>query len=122
MLIQVISSTTREGRFSERAAHRVVQSLRACDDHDLGVELIDLREYPLPFFDAHRLARAPRDYATAEVARLGRALDRADGFIVLTAEYNHGYPAVLKNAMDWSVATGAKTRLRSSRSRLQRRG
>ena len=102
VLIQVISSTTREGRFSERAAHWVVQSLRACDDHDLGVELIDLREYPLPFFDAPPPARAPRDYATAEVARLGRALDRADGFIVLTAEYNHGYPAVLKNAMDWT--------------------
>ena len=100
MLIQVISSTTREGRFSERTARWVAQSLRAREDFD--VELIDLREYPLPFFDAPPPAKAPRDYATAEVARLGRALDRADGFIVLTAEYNHGYPAVLKNAMDWT--------------------
>ncbi|MGO8892022.1 MAG: NADPH-dependent FMN reductase [Streptosporangiaceae bacterium] len=79
----------KEGRFSERTARWVAQSLRAREDFD--VELIDLREYPLPFFDAPPPAKAPRDYATAEVARLGRALDRADGFIVLTAEFNHGY-------------------------------
>jgi NAD(P)H-dependent FMN reductase len=100
VLIQVISSTTREGRFSERTARWVIQFLRARDDFD--VELIDLREYPLPFFDAPPPAKAGRDYANDEVARLGRTLDRADGFIVLTAEYNHGYPAVLKNAMDWT--------------------
>jgi NAD(P)H-dependent FMN reductase len=100
VLIQVISSTTREGRFSERTAHWVVAALSAREDFD--VELIDLRDYPLPFFDAVPPARAPREYATEEVARLGRTLDRADGFIVLTAEYNHGYPAVLKNAMDWT--------------------
>ena len=100
MLIQVISSTTCEGRFSERTARWVIQFLRARDDFD--VELIDLREYPLPFFDAPPPAKAGRDYANDEVARLGRTLDRADGFIVLTAEYNHGYPAVLKNAMDWT--------------------
>ena len=42
------------------------------------------------------------DYPNDEVARLGRTIDRADGYIVCTAEYNHGYPAVLKNAMDWT--------------------
>jgi NAD(P)H-dependent FMN reductase len=66
MLIQVISSTTREGRFSERTARWVGQSLRAREDFD--VELIDLREYPLPFFDAPPPAKAPRDYASEEVA------------------------------------------------------
>jgi len=37
---------------------------------------------------------------TRTFARLGSKLDEADGFVVLTPEYNHGYPAVLKNAMD----------------------
>jgi NAD(P)H-dependent FMN reductase len=100
MLIGVITGTTREGRFSERVAHWVVDHLRARGDLDL--ELVDLREYPLPFFDAPAPARTLRDYQREDVARLGRALDRADGFIVLTGEYNHGYPAVLKNAMDWT--------------------
>ncbi len=100
MLIQVINGTTREGRFSARVAHWVLRSLR--DREDFDVELIDLREHPLPFFDGPAPARAPRDYPSDEVARFGRAVDRADGYIVLAAEYNHGYPAVLKNAMDWT--------------------
>ncbi len=100
MLIQVISSTTREGRFSERVASWVSSELAARDDFD--VEQIDLREYPLPFFDGVAPARAPREYGHPELERLGGRLDRADGYIVLTAEYNHGYPAVLKNAMDWT--------------------
>jgi NAD(P)H-dependent FMN reductase len=66
------------------------------------VELVDLRDHPLPFFNGASPARTGRDYPRDDVARLGRIIDRADGFVVLTAEYNHGYPAVLKNAMDWT--------------------
>jgi NAD(P)H-dependent FMN reductase len=100
MLIEVISSTTREGRFSERVATWVTGQL--ADRADFDVEHVDLRDYPLPFFDGMPPARAPREYRSRELEQLGRRLDRADGFIVLTAEYNHGYPAVLKNAMDWT--------------------
>ena len=100
MLIQIISSTTREGRFSEKVASWVTQQLASRPDYD--VEPVDLRDHPLPFFDGVAPARAPREYGSPDVERLGRTLDRADGFLVLTAEYNHGYPAVLKNAMDWT--------------------
>jgi NAD(P)H-dependent FMN reductase len=100
MLIQVITGTTREGRFSERVARWVVAQL--ANRGDLEIELVDLLDHPLPFFDGPPPARSPREYATDEVARLGQTLDRADGFVVLTGEYNHGYPAVLKNAMDWT--------------------
>ena len=41
-----------------------------------------------------------RDYADEEVTRFSRVIDRADGYVILTGEYNHGYPAVLKNALD----------------------
>ena len=34
------------------------------------------------------------------MARFGQVIDRGDGYLVLTGEYNHGYPAVLKNALD----------------------
>ena len=40
VLIQVISSTTREGRFSERTAHWVVQSRRAREDFDVELNLV----------------------------------------------------------------------------------
>jgi NAD(P)H-dependent FMN reductase len=100
MLIQVVTGTTREGRFSEKVAHWVAEHLRT--HGDLQVERVDLRDHPLPFFDGNPPAKTLREYPNDDVARLGRTLDRADGFVVLTAEYNHGYPAVLKNAMDWT--------------------
>jgi NAD(P)H-dependent FMN reductase len=96
--ILAITGTTRRGRFSEKVAAWVVEQLVARDD--FSVELVDLRDYPLPFFDEAPPARTRRDYPTDEIARLGRRIDQADGFVILTAEYNHGYPAVLKNALD----------------------
>jgi NAD(P)H-dependent FMN reductase len=46
-------------------------------------------------------ARTLREYPNEAVAKLGQRFDSADGFIALTSEYNHGYPASLKNAMDY---------------------
>jgi NAD(P)H-dependent FMN reductase len=101
MRILVISSSTREGRFSERVAPWVLAHLAARED--VEVEHVDMRDFPLPFFDGPvSPARTPRDYRHEEVARFGRTIDRADGYLILTAEYNHGYPAVLKNALDWT--------------------
>ncbi|MDQ0144738.1 MULTISPECIES: NADPH-dependent FMN reductase [Micrococcaceae] len=95
--IHVIMGTTRTGRFGERVAPWVMQRLA---EHGLDVELLDLRDYPLPFFDQKPPSVTGRNYPTEDMARLGRKLDEADGFVVLTGEYNHGYPAVLKNAID----------------------
>ena len=67
---------------------------------DIEVELLDLRDHPMPFYEqATPPAYGRRDYSP-EVARWAEAVDRADGYLVITAEYNHGYPAVLKNALD----------------------
>ncbi|MFJ4923811.1 NADPH-dependent FMN reductase [Streptomyces sp. NPDC088725] len=96
--IQVITSSTREGRFSEKVAQWVVEHLEA--RADFTVDLLDLRDHPLPFFDQPPPAYTLRDYPTEAVGRLGGKLDAADGYVILTAEYNHGYTAVLKNAMD----------------------
>ena len=98
MLIQIILSTTREGRFSEKVASWVVDRLGGRTDFD--IECVDLRDHMLPFFDGVSPARFGRDYPNDDVRRFGEAIDRADGYIMLTAEYNHGYPAVLKNAFD----------------------
>jgi NAD(P)H-dependent FMN reductase len=96
--IQVIVGSTREGRFGEKAAAWVMDRLRGRDD--LEVELLDLRDYPMPFYDQARPpAYGHRDYSP-EVARWAEAVERGDGYLVVTAEYNHGYPAILKNAFD----------------------
>ena len=96
--IAVIVGSTRQGRFSDKPARWV--SERLGERAGVEVELIDLRDHPLPFFDQAPPAYPLRDYPTAQVAELGARIDDADGFLVLTPEYNHGYSAVLKNAMD----------------------
>ena len=98
--IQVILASVRRGRFGEKPAAWLMDRLSARSD--LDAELIDLREYPLPIFDQPAApARTLRDYPDQEIARWGRTIDRADGYIVITPEYNHGYPASLKNALDY---------------------
>jgi NAD(P)H-dependent FMN reductase len=102
VLLQVITGTTREGRFSERVAAWVMDRLGQRSEFEL--ELVDLRDHPLRFFDGDPPAKTGRDYADESVVRFGRVIDRSDGYVMLTAEYNHGYPAVLKNALDSTFA------------------
>jgi NAD(P)H-dependent FMN reductase len=98
--IQVILASTRPGRFGEKPAAWLIDRLSTRSD--LVAELIDLRDHPLPLFDQPAPpARTLRDYPNTEIARWGRTVDRADGFVVVTPEYNHGYPASLKNALDY---------------------
>jgi NAD(P)H-dependent FMN reductase len=98
-LIQIVVGTTRPGRFSEKVAAWLVDRLQVRDD--LRLEVVDLRDHPLPMYEsAVPPARAQRVYDDPRVVALGEVFDRADGYLIVTSEYNHGYPAVLKNAMD----------------------
>lgn len=97
--IQVILASTRPGRFGEKPAGWLMDRLSRRTD--LEAELVDLREHPLPIFDQPvPPARTLREYPNEEIAAWGRTLDRADGYVAITSEYNHGYPASLKNALD----------------------
>lgn len=95
--IGIILSTTREGRFADKPA-AWLQAI-AAERTDLSFELVDLRDYPLPFYDwPASPIRKPID--TPAVLRWRETLAGLDGFIFVTAEYNHSIPAVLKNAID----------------------
>ena len=99
-LIQIIVGTTRPGRFSEKPVAWLIDRLGQRDD--LELEIVDVRDHPLPLYEsAVSPARAQRKYEDERVTRLGRIVDRADGYIIVAGEYNHGYPASLKNAMDY---------------------
>jgi NAD(P)H-dependent FMN reductase len=96
--IQVILASTREGRFGEKAAAWAMDRLSRRSD--LEAELVDLRDYPMPFYEQTRPpAYGHREYPP-EIARWAEKVEQADGYLVVTPEYNHGYPAVLKNALD----------------------
>jgi NAD(P)H-dependent FMN reductase len=97
--IGIIIGSTREGRFGERPAHWIHEIAR--QRTDLDFELIDLRDYPLPFFNEPMSpAWAPVKNEAAQ--RWGDKLAAFDGLIVVTPEYNHGPSAVLKNALDYA--------------------
>ena len=96
--IGIIISTTRPGRFADIPTNWLFNIAKERNDADF--EIVDLRNYPMPFFEE----KMPRAHAPAqnEVAlRWGKKIASLDGYIFVTAEYNHGIPAVLKNAVDY---------------------
>lgn len=94
--IVVIIASTRPGRLGSAIAAWVVEQARRRDD--LEVEVIDLASPPFPpvLSTVH-----PGNTRPAAVDRASLALGAADGFVVVTPEHNHSYPAALKNAIDW---------------------
>lgn len=96
--IQLILGSTREGRFGEKAAGWALA--RIAGREDLSVEPVDLRDYPMPFYEQQAPPAYGRREYSPEVARWAEKVQDADGYLIVTAEYNHGYPAVLKNALD----------------------
>jgi NAD(P)H-dependent FMN reductase len=98
--IKIIVGSTRPNRFSEQPALWILA--KAGQRQDLDVELLDLRDYPLPFFEEPMPPGMAKDsYTHPVVTRWREKIKEADGFIMVTPEYNHGYPAVLKNALDY---------------------
>ena len=96
--IAVILSTTRAGRFADKLAAWLLEL--ASVRQEMEFELVDLRVYPLPFFDEPLPPLwAPPQNEIAQ--RWVKKLDAFDGFVFVTAEYNRGIPAVLKNALDY---------------------
>lgn len=89
LYLPVILGTSRRGRMSVHAA-RLVAEL-AARRPGVTTELIDIADLPLPVDDAGEAIRDP-DFA-------GR-MDRADGLIVVSPEYNHSFPGLLKHALD----------------------
>lgn len=96
--IGIIISSTREQRFGEKAAKWIHEL--AAKRTDLQFEIVDLRDYPLPFFEGISPFYAP---VTDEVAkRWGARMAELDGYLFVTAEYNRSITGVLKNALDWA--------------------
>ncbi len=99
--IGVVLGSTRTGRFSDRPAEWL-RSL-AAKREGLAVELVDLRDFPLPFFDEPKSPfRAPSKNEVA--VRWGRKVADLDAFVFVTGEYNHSIAAALKNALDYLYA------------------
>jgi NAD(P)H-dependent FMN reductase len=97
--IAIIISTTRATRFGDKPAKWI--SDIAAKRADMVSEIVDLRDFPMPFFDeVASNAWVPTTNETAQ--RWQKKVAAFDGYIFVTAEYNRGVPAVLKNALDYA--------------------
>ncbi|GHF18819.1 MULTISPECIES: NADPH-dependent FMN reductase [Streptomyces] len=93
--LAVIVASTREGRFGPTVANWL--ALQTAQRDDVETDVIDLAHHPLPV----SLSRDPGPEDAAALAAVTPRLAEADAFIVITPEYNHSYPASLKQLIDW---------------------
>src|SRR5437660_2635418 len=92
LFIPIILGTARQGRQSENVAHFVFEQTKK--RADVETELIDVRELPMRLDDAGEQMKDATFSATIE---------RCDGIILVVPEYNHGYPGLLKHALDMNL-------------------
>src|SRR5579859_7319537 len=94
--IPIIAGSTRRDRQSIKVARFVLARLQQREG--VQTELLDLLEYNFPIME-ERLHR--RDDPPPRLQEFGDKIGRADSFVIVTPEYNNGYPGVLKNALDY---------------------
>ena len=92
LFVPVILGTPRQGRMSEHAA-RLMRD-RIAMRRGVETELIDVRSLSIPVDDA---GESLKDHELSET------MNRADALVVVSPEYNHGYPGLLKHVLDTNL-------------------
>ena len=96
--LKIIIASTRPGRQGPAVANWI---FGVCKGHpSFEVEMIDLAEINLPFLDEPKHPRL-KQYVHEHTKSWSRTIEEGDAFIIVTCEYNFGYPAPLKNALDY---------------------
>jgi NAD(P)H-dependent FMN reductase len=96
--LTIIIGSTRPGRAGEAIAQWF--AARAKDHGGFDVTVVDLAEVNLPLLDEPNHPRL-RQYTQQHTKDWSAIIDAADAFVFVTPEYNHGYSAALKNAIDY---------------------
>lgn len=100
MKLGIIVGTTREGRQTPKQAKWVATTAKQFED--VEVEIIDLADYPMPFFAEPVSPRYnPSRVIDPTAKKFLDKLAEQDAFVFVTPEYNHSIPGVLKNAFDY---------------------
>ncbi|TPI65421.1 NAD(P)H-dependent oxidoreductase [Mesorhizobium sp. B3-1-3] len=98
--IAIVVGSTRAARFADVPTQWIAKIAKS--HADIDVEIVDLRDWPLPFFDeVASSAWAPSQNEVAQ--RWQKKVAEFDGFIFTAAEYNHAPTGVLKNAIDYAA-------------------
>jgi len=103
-ILQIVIASTRPGRVGSSVAEWFAP--RAVTDDRFAVEVIDLAEVNLPLLDEPNHPRLRR-YTHQHTKDWSATVDRADAFVFVIPEYNYGFNAVIKNAIDYLHAEWA---------------
>ena len=95
--IQIIIGSVREGRAGEKVAQWLFALAKK--RKDFQAELVDLKEWNLPLLNDPNLPGSGK-YSYDYTKKWSKKISEGDAYILVTPEYNHGYPASLKNALD----------------------
>ncbi|MDR3642447.1 MAG: NAD(P)H-dependent oxidoreductase [Candidatus Doudnabacteria bacterium] len=98
--IPVILGSVREGRKSEAPARYILEKIQAAG---YASQLVDFKTMPLPFYNAPTVPVVyfKTQYPDANAQKWSDIARAADAFVIVSPEYNHGYTAIIKNALDW---------------------
>jgi NAD(P)H-dependent FMN reductase len=97
--IGIIIGTTRPGRFADVPTNWLMEIASKRDDVDF--EVVDLRDFPLPFFEEPGSpVYVPMQNEIGKA--WGAKMQSLDGYVFVTAEYNHSISGALKNALDYA--------------------
>lgn len=96
--LMIILGSTRPGRVGAPVARWFEQ--RAREHGGFEVAGVDLAELDLPLLNEPKHPRL-REYVHDHTKRWSEMVDAADAFVLVTSEYNHSFPAPLKNAIDY---------------------
>jgi NAD(P)H-dependent FMN reductase len=96
--LKIIIASTRPGRKGVILADWIYEKAKA--DPNFNIEMIDLAAINLPFMDEPHHPGL-QQYTHQHTRDWSSKIADADAFVLVTPEYNHGYPATIKNAIDF---------------------
>jgi NAD(P)H-dependent FMN reductase len=100
MNVAIILGSTRPGRIGEAVAQWVYKIAQRRTDTDTRFELVDIKDFNLPLLD-EPIPPSLGQYTQPHTKRWAAKIAEFDAFVFVTAEYNHGIPGALKNAIDY---------------------
>jgi NAD(P)H-dependent FMN reductase len=98
--IAIILGSTRPGRKGEAVARWVYNIAKKQRSNDAQFEYVDIKDFNLPLLDEPGII-SQGQYTQDHTKKWSAKIDSFDAYVFVTAEYNHGIPGALKNAIDF---------------------
>jgi NAD(P)H-dependent FMN reductase len=98
--VAIILGSTRPGRKGEAVARWVYNIAKKQRSNDAQFEYVDIKDFNLPLLDEPGII-SQGQYTQDHTKKWSAKIDSFDAYVFVTAEYNHGIPGALKNAIDF---------------------